>query len=70
MVWKIVKTMYGEEFVQNSINSIGNNRDDVHSVGNNSAVLENKVNNLRESDIDPKSKGEINLTFLLNSLNI
>lgn len=51
--------MYGEEFVQNSINSVSNNRDEVLSVGNNSVVLENKTNNLRETESDQKSKGEV-----------
>lgn len=49
--------MYGEEFVQNSINAV-NNRDDVHSVGNNSVVLENKTNNLIEAEVDQKSKSK------------
>lgn len=58
VVWKIVKATYGEEFVQNSINSVSNNRDEVHSVGNNSTVLENKTNNLREIEADQKSKSK------------
>lgn len=53
--------MYGEEFLQNSINSISSNRDDVHSIGNNSVVLENKTNNLRESEADQKSKGNLTI---------
>lgn len=53
--------MYGEEFLQNSINSVRNSRDEVLSVGNNSAVLDNKPNNLREKVTDQKSKGMRNL---------
>lgn len=50
--------MYGEEFVQNSINSVSNNRDEVLSIGNNSAVLESKTSNKRETESDQKSKGK------------
>ncbi|KAJ8939609.1 hypothetical protein NQ318_012332 [Aromia moschata] len=67
VIWKIIKTMYGEEFMQNSINGANNNReihDDVsHSnlpINNMvpSAIgLENAINTIRDIDSDQKSKG-------------
>ncbi|KAJ8966640.1 hypothetical protein NQ314_003407, partial [Rhamnusium bicolor] len=64
VIWKIIKTMYGEEFMQNSINSGSNNRDDVshNNLPINNIVpsvigLENTISTLRDIEPDQKSKG-------------
>ncbi|XP_050503293.1 GATOR complex protein WDR24 isoform X2 [Diabrotica virgifera virgifera] len=64
VIWKIIKTMYGEEFMQNSINSGSSNREDVpHSNMNNlsSTVMQmdtsiNTINTIRDLEAEQKSK--------------
>lgn len=48
-IWKIIKTMYGEEYLQNSLNSLPTNRDD--------GLSHNNLPNGVDVDIDQNSKG-------------
>lgn len=57
--------MYGEEFMQNSINATNNNRDEssLNNLPINNMVpsvigLDNAINNIRDVDSDQKSKGK------------
>lgn len=57
--------MYGEEFMQNSINATNNNRDEGSNINmpiNNMVPsvigLENAINTIRDVEPDQKSKGE------------
>lgn len=61
--------MYGEEFVQNSINSGSNNRDEGHNAGNTSAVSDTKSNNLREVETDQKCTGKAKILTAVNVQN-
>ncbi|CAH1154060.1 unnamed protein product [Phaedon cochleariae] len=64
VIWKIIKTMYGEEFMQYSINSGNSNLDEVphnsnnmSNIGPNIVQIENTINNIRDMEIEQKSKG-------------
>ncbi|XP_056635992.1 GATOR complex protein WDR24 isoform X2 [Diorhabda sublineata] len=63
VVWKIIKTMYGEEFLQNSIHAGSSNREEVaHNNINMSNIssaviqIESTINSHRETETDQNSK--------------
>ncbi|XP_074036380.1 WD repeat domain 24 isoform X2 [Leptinotarsa decemlineata] len=68
VMWKIIKTMYGEEFMQNSITSSNTNRDEVlmnsKPISNIASVvqMENTINNIKDLGTEPKPKGVIDQT--------
>lgn len=58
--------MYGEEFMQNSINATNNNRDEnthttlpINNMVPSVIGLENAINTIRDVEPDQKSKGNI-----------
>ncbi|CAH1984863.1 unnamed protein product [Acanthoscelides obtectus] len=59
VIWKIVKTMYGEEFRQNSsVNSTNREEVSLQSQKNSTAAgIESNLNNVRDMEADQKSKG-------------
>lgn len=68
--------MYGEEFMQNSINATNNNRDEGSNINMpiNSMVpsvlgLENAINTIRDVEPDQKSKGEKHTSLIFFVVN-
>ncbi|KAG5887490.1 hypothetical protein JTB14_023676 [Gonioctena quinquepunctata] len=63
VIWKIIKTMYGEEFMQNSINSRNTGRDEVtknskpiSNIIPSVVQMENSINNMKDLESEQKSK--------------
>lgn len=58
--------MYGEEFMQNSINSSSSNREEVphnnisktSNIGTGVIQMENSINNIRDLETEPNCKGK------------